>query len=223
MRHIPFLLRIWLCTAFVMCPLVASAQQATGTIGGTVQDASGAVMPGVVITLSNPGVIGGNQTAVSSERGTYQFVRLIPGAYSIRAEVQGFRTALRENIVVNADVTSRVDLTIEIGNVEESITVAGASPLLDTTTIQNQTVMDRKTMDAIPTGNSLWGIAALVPSLQVSRIDVGGVEAFQESTPKVHGSIRDENRWLIDGMDVSYGGGAGASVAYYDTMSMEEV
>ena len=126
MRHIPFGLRIWLCAALVTCPLVAAAQQATGTIGGTVQDASGAVMPGVTLSLSNPGVINGNQTTVSSDRGTYQFVRLVPGTYSVRAELQGFRSVKRENIVVDADVTVRVDITVEVGSVEESVNVAGA-------------------------------------------------------------------------------------------------
>ena len=180
MRHLPIGLRICLCAAFVSCPLVAEAQQATGTIGGTVQDASGAVMPGVTITLSNPGVIGGNQTTVSSERGTYQFVRLVPGTYGVRAELQGFRSVRRENIVVDADVTVRVDITVEVGNVEESVNVAGVAPVLDTSTTQHQTLVDRKTMDAIPSGNALWSIAAVVPSLVQSVIDIGGVQAFQE-------------------------------------------
>src|SRR6185503_14640026 len=90
---------------FLLLPAPALAQLGTGTINGIVTDGTGAVVPGVTIVLSNPGVIGGNQEAVTNERGTYQFVRLVPNAtYSVRAELAGFRAAARSNIVVNADV-----------------------------------------------------------------------------------------------------------------------
>src|SRR5438034_11381008 len=110
------------------------AQQATGTIAGTIQDTSGAVIPGVGVTLSSPGIIGGNQSAVTSEGGTYRFTRLVPGTYSVRAELTGFRSAERGGIIVNADVTVRTDLTLEVGNFSDAVTVTGETPLLDTTT-----------------------------------------------------------------------------------------
>src|SRR5262245_37532448 len=62
---------------------IAEAQLATGTISGTVQDASGAVIPGVTVHVSNPGTIGGNQQVITNERGAYQFTRLVPGSYSV--------------------------------------------------------------------------------------------------------------------------------------------
>src|SRR5262249_2941551 len=94
---------------------VPAMAQGVGAIGGTVTDASGAVMPGVTVTLSNPrGSIGGNQEAVTDARGAFQFLRLVPGTYTVKAELEGFRTAVLENIVVNADVTARVDLKLEI-------------------------------------------------------------------------------------------------------------
>src|SRR2546425_2370405 len=97
---------LWLCLS-----LPASAQ-GVGAIGGTVTDDSPAVLPGATVTLSSPGVIGGNQSTVSDSQGTYQFTRLVPGRYSVRAELQGFRTTTQENIDVNADRTSRADLTL---------------------------------------------------------------------------------------------------------------
>ncbi len=100
--------------ALLVCsilPAPALAQLGTGTINGIVTDNSGAVVPGVTVVLSNPGVIGGNQEATTNDRGTYQFVRLVPNAtYSVRAELPGFRAATRSNIVVNADVNVSVDL-----------------------------------------------------------------------------------------------------------------
>src|SRR3989449_11187765 len=84
----------------ILC-VPAMAQLGTGTIVGTAQDASGAVIPGVTVALSNPGVVGGNQQAITDERGVYQFLRLVPSnTYSVRADLPGFRAAVRNNIVV---------------------------------------------------------------------------------------------------------------------------
>src|ERR1043165_8403353 len=85
----------------------AFGQFATGTIAVSIKDVSGAVIPGVTITLSNPGVIGGNQQTVSDERGTYQFTRLVPGTYAVRAELGGFKPSALQNLIVAADVTVR--------------------------------------------------------------------------------------------------------------------
>ena len=69
----------------------------------------------------------------------FQFIRLVPGSYAVRAELPGFRPAVSENVVVNADSTARVDLRLEPGNVTDSITVTAETPLLDTASTFNQT------------------------------------------------------------------------------------
>src|SRR5436189_5213282 len=103
-------LAVWACSA---PPVFA---QGVGAIGGTITDASGAVLPGATVTLSNPrGSIGGNQETVTDARGAFQFIRLVPGVYIVKADLAGFRSAAQENVVVNADVTARVDLKLEIG------------------------------------------------------------------------------------------------------------
>ena len=94
---------------------IVLAQGSVGAIGGIAIDLSGAVLPGVTVILSNPGTIGGNQTTVTDARGAYQFTRLVPGTYAVRATLPGFRTALQQNVVVNSDVTARVDVKLEIG------------------------------------------------------------------------------------------------------------
>src|SRR5262245_40249514 len=197
--------------------------QGVGAIGGTVTDASGAVMPGVTVTLSNPrGSIGGNQEAVTDARGAFQFLRLVPGTYTVKAELEGFRTAVLENIVVNADVTARVDLKLEIGTLEEGVTVKGESPLLDTTSALRQTVLSREVLDSMPNRVDVWGAARVIPSVILSKVDVGGSESFLQSTATVHGS-NNENGYLIDGMDVSNldGNGTGA-VLYLDPYAFQE-
>jgi hypothetical protein len=90
--------------------------QGTGAIGGTVTDATGASLPGATLTLSSgQGGVGANQETIADERGAYQFVRLVSGTYIVKAAMQGFRPVEQRNIVVNADVTARIDLKLEVG------------------------------------------------------------------------------------------------------------
>jgi len=201
----------------------AFAQQSTGTISGTIKDPTGAVVPGVSVSLTNPGVIGGNQETVTSERGTYQFIRLVPGKYSVKAQLPGFRPAALESLVVNADVTVRADLTLEVGSISDAVTVTGESPLLDTTSALNQAVLDRATLDKLPTGHDLWSIGRMVPGVVLSNYDVGGNQSFQQSTPTVHGSASTDNKYAVDGLDVAWAGGAGTVMVYFDPNMFEEV
>jgi outer membrane receptor protein involved in Fe transport len=197
--------------------------QGVGAIGGTISDPSGAVLPGVSVTLANPrGSIGGNQETVTDARGAFQFIRLVPGTYNVKADLAGFRSAVQENIIVNADVTARVDLKLEIGTLEEGITVKGESPLLDTTSALKQTVLSREVLDSLPNRIDVWSVARVIPSVVLSKLDVGGSESFLQSTATVHGS-NTENGFLIDGMDVSNldGNGTGA-VLYLDPYAFQE-
>src|SRR5258706_3587010 len=124
------------------CAAAPAMAQGVGAIGGTVADASDAVLPGVAVTLSSTQrTIGANQQTVTDERGAYQFLRLVPGTYIVKAELQGFRPSEQRNIVVNADGTARADLRLQIGTLSEGVTVTGEAPLLDTTSAARQTVL----------------------------------------------------------------------------------
>jgi hypothetical protein len=218
--------RITIGVALVVLFFAASGgAQGVGAIGGTTADQSGAVLPGVTVTLSNPGTIGGNQVAVTDSRGAYQFLRLVPGRYSIRAELVGFQSVVQSNIVVDADSTSRADLRLQVGDLKETITVSGEAPLLDTTAILNQTVMSREVLDVLPGTNDLWGIAKLVPAVTLNQYDVGGTMGFQQSEVTVHGSrAASETAYLIDGMNIGSVGSDGGSVTmYYDPFMFEQI
>ena len=217
--------RICLLAVIALCLTApAIAQLSTGSIAGTVKDASGAVIPGVSVTLSNPGVIGGNQQVVTNEQGRYQFTRLVPGTYSVRAELTGFRPAKLDNMNVTADFTVRGDMTLEVGTVADTVTVTGESPLLDTTSALNQAVLDRATLDSLPTGHDLWSIGRTVPGVTMGgNYDVGGNNSFQQSTPAVHGSTGTDNKYAIDGLDVAWANGAGTVMVYFDPNMFEEV
>ena len=200
--------------ACAACAAPASAQ-GVGAIGGTVVDGSGGALPGVTVTLSSAeGTVGGSREAVTDDRGTYQFLRLVPGTYAVKAELQGFRRAAQDKIVVNADVTVRADLKLEVGSIEESITVSGQTPLIDTTSALNQTVLTRTELDALPNRINIWSIARVIPSVTLNKVDVGGSESYLNSTATVHGSS-SENKYMVDGMDVSSTDGNGTIAAFY--------
>src|SRR5687768_5760960 len=100
----------------VTCSASSAAAQGVGAIAGTVTDASGAVLPGVTVSLSSPQTtVGANQQTVSDERGTFQFLRLQAGNYIVKGEMQGFRPFELRDILVNANATARADLKLEIG------------------------------------------------------------------------------------------------------------
>ncbi|MCC7240415.1 MAG: TonB-dependent receptor [Acidobacteria bacterium] len=214
--------RFFAAVLFLAVSSAPAVAQGVGAIAGTATDESGAVLPGATVTLSSPGIIGGAQTSITDERGTYQFTRLVPGRYSVKGELQGFRPFTQENVPVNADQTSRIDLMLAIGALEEGVVVSGQAPLLDTTTVMKQTVLTRELLDSLPNRNDIWSMVRVVPGVVVSKVDVGGSEAFLSSTTSVHGTS-NENGFLIDGMDVSWVNDNGnGPMLYFDPYIYEE-
>ena len=96
------------CTALLLGVPLAQAQT-TGSITGSVTDASGAILPGVTITLSGDRLIGGPQTQVSDTTGTYRFDRLVPGSYGVKFELQGFRTVERPDVRISAAFVATIN------------------------------------------------------------------------------------------------------------------
>ncbi|HWW87988.1 MAG TPA: TonB-dependent receptor, partial [Vicinamibacterales bacterium] len=181
-------------------PLSARAQ-GVGAIGGTVSDTSGGVLPGVTLTLVAPGMIGNGQTTVSDGQGNYEFTRLVAGTYGVKAELEGFRPAIQENLEVNAGRTTRSDLKLAVGSVTEAITVSGLTPLLDTTSTLHQTELTREVLDSVPAGHDQWSIGQLIPSSHDSAFDVGGRNMALNSFISVHGSLAREIGYMVDGLD----------------------
>ncbi len=202
---------------------VAQAQT-TGSITGSVTDASGAVLPGVSITLSGDRLIGGPQTQVSDASGTYRFDRLVPGSYNVKFELQGFRTVDRPDVRISAAFVATINGKMEVGSVSETITVTGESPTVDVRSNVQQTVMNQEILEGIPTGRDPWSLAKLIPGVQVATYDVGGTQSMQQSSMSAHGSSTNDVSYNIDGATVNWpGGGGGATMIYYDQGMFEEV
>jgi hypothetical protein len=202
----------------------AAAQVQTGSIVGLVTDTSGAVLPGVTITLSGERLIGGAQTFVTDVGGTYRFDRLPPGDYQVKFELQGFKTVNRADIRISAAFVASVNARLEVGQVSETVTVTGVSPTVDTRSNLQQTVMSQEILEGVPTGRDPWSLAKLIPGVQVSTYDVGGTQSMQQSGLSAHGSSGSDVSFNIDGATVNWpGGGGGSTMMYYDQGMFEEV
>src|SRR5690349_1901720 len=220
-----FVRRILVTTGLAIFLAVPLAQaQTTGSITGVVTDASGALLPGVTITLSGERLIGGNQTQVSDATGTYRFDRLVPGSYNVKFELQGFRTVDRPDVRISAAFVATINGKMEVGSVSETITVTGESPTIDVRSNVQQTVMNQEILEGIPTGRDPWSLAKLIPGVQVATYDVGGTQSMQQSSLSAHGSSTNDVSYNIDGATVNWpGGGGGATMIYYDQGMFEEV
>jgi Carboxypeptidase regulatory-like domain len=202
----------------------ASAQVATGVIEGAVVDTGGGLMPGVTVTLSGERLIGGDRPIITDAVGAYRFDRLLPGTYMLKFELQGFKTVERQDIVVSASFTATVNVKLEVGNLQETITVSGASPTVDVKSNLQQTVMSQEILEGVPTGRDPWSLAKIIPGVQVATYDVGGNQAMQQSSLRVHGARDDDKNFAIDGTTVNWpGGGGGSTMLYYDQGMFDEV
>lgn len=202
----------------------AQAQMQTGSIVGVVSDDSGAVLPGVAVTLTGERLIGGPQTVTTDATGAYRFDRLAPGDYTVKFELQGFKLVERAGIKINASFVATVNAKLEVGAVTETITVTGESPTIDTRSTLQQTIMTQEVLEGVPTGRDPWSLAKLIPGVQVATYDVGGTQSIQQSSLSSHGSNTNDVNYNIDGAVVNWpGGGGGATMLYYDQGMFEEV
>src|SRR3954471_18617742 len=113
----------------VLCAGRAGAQAVKGGLLGNIVDASGSALPGVTVTITevNTNIA---YTTVTNESGNYVFANLKDGTYRVAGELSGFKKTVRDGVIVPVNATLRVDLKLEVGAIEESITVVGESPLL---------------------------------------------------------------------------------------------
>jgi hypothetical protein len=147
----------------------------TGSILVRVTDAQGGAVPGVAVTLSSPVLVSGTMSGVTDTGGVNRFPSLVPGTYSVKVELQGFRTVLRENVVVQVGQTVTLDMSMPVATVSETVTVTGTSPVIDTTSATTSVNLGEQLLQQTPGGRDIWALVeAKVPSLVMSRPDVGG-------------------------------------------------
>ena len=142
-----------LAAAFFVMAIDASAfaQRDSGDILGTVRDPSGAVLPGVTLTLTHAGT-GLSRASVTDASGDYLVTNLPIGTYSVTAQLDGFQTATATGIRLQVDQRARINLELKVGTVSETLTVSAQAPLIDTETSTLGQVMTSQTIDQLPLG-----------------------------------------------------------------------
>ena len=186
--------------ALALCQ-TAFAQQ-NGAIAGVVRDTSGGVMPGVTVEASSPALIEKTRTAITDADGRYNVIDLRPGTYSVTFTLPGFSTVKREGVELTGGFTAAINTELKVGGLEETITVSGQTPLIDTQSVQQRKSLTSELIDAIPTGRSFQSLSVLVPGVTtaLSSQDVGGTGGERYQTLSVHGSRADQMPLVMNGM-----------------------
>ena len=171
----------------------------TGTIAGVVKDTTGAVLPGVTVEVASPALIEKVRSAVTDDQGRYKVVNLRPGTYSVTFTLVGFGTLRREGIELSAGTTAPVNADLTVGSLEETVTVTGASPIVDVQNVRTQTVLTQEMVSALPTAKTFIALAALTLGASgggggtgtSGNRDVGGNNGEGTSALAIHGSRAD--------------------------------
>ena len=214
MRNVLYALKVTVIT--LALPATALAQS---SITGVARDTSGAILPGVTVETTSPALIEKARTAVTDGAGQYRIVDLPPGVYDVTFSLSGFKTVRREGIVLQGTFVAQVNGDLQVGTLEETIVVTGASPTVDVINNTAEFVADRDVLDSIPTAVRNTPLRALLlPGTQVTPFVLG------QYTMSVHGSASQDTVIAIDGMRVNNLCGSGQFSGFYmNDAAIEEV
>ena len=207
----------------VLLPVVASAQAA---ISGVVRDTSGGVLPGVTVEAASPVLIEQVRVTVTDGTGQYAIENLRPGEYTVTFTLPGFAVVQREGVELAGTFNARINADMQVGALEETITVTGESPVVDVVSTRQQRVMDREVLDTIPTSGLRTALAVLIPGVNFSRQDVGGAGTRAVTGgPTVHGSQGSgDTGTTLNGVSIaSFGRSAGTATIFLNPMAVQEV
>jgi len=192
--------------AVFLLPALLAAQAVTGTIIGEITDSTGAVMPGATVTLTNTGN-GLVRVVVTDANGEYTAPSLPTGRYTVKAELSGFKTVTTPDVNLGVDQRFRVNMKLEIGAVEESITVTGASPLVQTSSSELGTTVNQEQISTLPlNGRNFVNLTRTVPGvvrgIPGANIDGAGSLAWRASASfSANGQRPRDNNYMLDGVD----------------------
>jgi hypothetical protein len=203
----------------LLLPAAAFAQAA---ITGVVKDASGAVLPGVTVEATSPVLIEKVRSVVSDDTGQYRIENLRPGTYTVTFTLPGFSTVRREGIELSGDFVATVNGDLRVGNLEETITVTGESPIVDVQSARVQTIVDKDVLTAIPSSRGATGIQSLIPGMS-SNGDAGGINGGSGGMAGfIHGARASDSRTLHDGINTGWAG-ANSNAAVSNVAGSQEV
>ena len=204
----------WMCVCLALVPAAAYAQ---ASITGVVKDTSGAVLPGVTVEVASPVLIEKVRSTVTDGSGAYQIIQLLPGTYSATFTLPGFNTTKRDGIELSGSFVATINVELRVGELAETITVTGETPLVDVRSANVQKVVGKEIVDNVPTGRLGINLAALQPGMMLGATggagsanqnlmtaqDVGGTAGDTFTDLSIHGGKPGEQRQTIGGVSAA--------------------
>jgi outer membrane receptor protein involved in Fe transport len=180
----------------------ASAQDSTGGIRGIIRDDSGAVLAGVTVEASSPSRLGAPAVDVSNEQGLYRFDNLSIGTYTVTFTLQGFTSLRREDVRVEVSRAIELPVVLAVGAVEQSVTVTGDSPVIDTVHAGYSTSFGQALLENIPTARTSWfDTIGFAPAVKTNQV------AGNSATFVMYGTSSEQNSYQVNGVEVSSASG----------------
>lgn len=218
-------IRQWKLALFValMCAiLLPAAAHAQSAITGLVKDTSGAILPGVTVEAASDVLIEKSRSVITDSQGAYRIVDLRPGVYTVTFSLPGFQMMKRDGLELPANFTATVNADLKVGALEESVTVSGASPVVDVNTNAKTQVLSREVLDAVPSARTIQSLGQLVVGVSLSSPDVGGSRAMQQTYFAVHGVGASGTMVMVDGLITNGTMGDGSVQAYHNEAMIQE-
>src|SRR5688572_9394294 len=214
MRSVKYLVLL----AVLLIPSVASAQ---ATLTGTVRDNQGGELPGVTVEAASPAMIEKVNTAVTDDSGQYRIVDLRAGVYTLTFTLPGFNTVRREEITLSGTTILTIPVTMNVGGIQETITVTGETPVVDVQSARKEVILDQEVIQTIPATRSVGGLLNATAGLTV---DNNGIALSPTMTFfSANGGANNEGRMAVNGMTVGAARSGGVSSYVYDAVGVEEV
>lgn len=196
----------------------ADAQELRGAIVGVATDSTGAVLPGVAVTVAGPALVQ-PRTVVTATNGRYRFPSLPSGVYSVTFELGSFQTVRHEGIGLTLRRTLTVNASLAPGGVTEEVTVVAEAPVVDVKSTATGTSFDRETLATVPTARDVWSAITLAPGFEMQGIDVGGSHVGSQTRFSAYG-IALGHVTYIEG--IRSNNSQTSNSAYFDFGSYEE-
>jgi len=210
-----------LASAIVLLAGLAQAQT-TGEIYGKATDKSGAVVPGVTVTLTSPALLQ-PQTAITSSTGVFRFPGIPIGTYSVKFTLAGFTTVVHDGITIVMGRSAAVNGALDVSAMQEVVTVTGEAPLIDMRTNARATSFNQEALQNIPSARDPWVILQQSAGVVMDRENIGGNMSGQQSNYIARGAATTQGKWNLDGIDITDMNATGASPVYYDFDSFDEM
>ncbi len=218
-RMSPRLAMAALVLAVVGLAMPAGAQVFTGRVDVTVQDSTGAVLPGVTVNLTGPA----NQTQTTDTMGEAHFLNLPVGTYQVNATLQGFNPYKNTNVQVVAGGSVPLAVKLGVAGTQETVQVPAESPIVDTKKETTSTNVSLQELQEIPTARDPWVVLQTVPTIIVDRVNVGGSESGQQSAYMAKGASGSDNTWNLDGIPITDMAATGSTPTYWDFDMFQEM